>query len=219
MTFIMKSLDELICSESRMSVIEEWMLNANKPVNILQPDIKKSKAVLLDLQITVNSILGTVAYLTGGISVDSGWLRILGGGNDAFQRTLSSWNQINMDGKCERYPGTLLVADDVLGGFYAMNGGAFNGKTGDVFYFAPETQKWESLEMPYSSFLQWAITGDLDLFYKSFRWDGWKKEILTMKFDQSLLFYPFLWSEEVNISDRTKKVVPIEELWNLSMQL
>jgi len=35
--------------------------------------------------------------------------------------------------------GLLLVADDVLGGFYALNGGAFGSESlGKIFYFAPD---------------------------------------------------------------------------------
>ena len=38
-------------------------------------------------------------------------------------------------------PGYLLVADDVLGGFFAVNGGTFGGKAGNVFYYAPDGGK------------------------------------------------------------------------------
>ena len=36
-------------------------------------------------------------------------------------------------------PSYLLVADDVLGGFFAINGGAFDGKAGNIFYYAPDS--------------------------------------------------------------------------------
>mgnify|MGYP000969392700 FL=1 len=36
-------------------------------------------------------------------------------------------------------PGYLLVADDVLGGFFEINGGAFDGKAGNIFYYAPDS--------------------------------------------------------------------------------
>ena len=36
-------------------------------------------------------------------------------------------------------PSYLLVADDVLGGFFAINGGTFCGKAGNVFYYAPDS--------------------------------------------------------------------------------
>ncbi len=36
-------------------------------------------------------------------------------------------------------PSYLLVADDVSGGFFAINGGAFDGKAGNIFYYAPDS--------------------------------------------------------------------------------
>ena len=43
-------------------------------------------------------------------------------------------------------PSDLLVADDVLGGFFAINGGAFAGEAGNVFYYAPGSGEWEDCE-------------------------------------------------------------------------
>ncbi|WP_211344408.1 DUF2625 family protein [Paenibacillus lentus] len=38
-----------------------------------------------------------------------------------------------------------------------MNGGAFEGRLGEIFYLAPDTLEWESLDMQYSDFLNWAF--------------------------------------------------------------
>lgn len=46
----------------------------------------------------------------------------------------------------------MLVVDDVLGGHFAMNGGAFEGKIGDIFYFALDSLEWEPMNMTYSEF-------------------------------------------------------------------
>lgn len=35
----------------------------------------------------------------------------------------------------------LLVANDILSGFFAINGGAFGGKAGNVFYCVPDSGK------------------------------------------------------------------------------
>ena len=50
-------------------------------------------------------------------------------------------------------PGYLLVADDIWGGFFAINGGAFDGKAGNVFYYAPDSSKLEDTQLSYSRFL------------------------------------------------------------------
>lgn len=52
-----------------------------------------------------------------------------------------------------------LVADDVLGGFFAINGSAFAGEAGNVFYYAPGSGEWEDCEMGYSQFVYWAPCG------------------------------------------------------------
>ena len=35
----------------------------------------------------------------------------------------------------------LLVANDILSGFFAINGGAFGGKAGNVFYCMPDKRQ------------------------------------------------------------------------------
>ncbi|WP_257638033.1 DUF2625 family protein [Campylobacter concisus] len=44
----------------------------------------------------------------------------------------------------------LLAANDVLDGFFAINGGAFGGKAGNVFYCVPDSGKWEDAQLGYS---------------------------------------------------------------------
>jgi len=36
------------------------------------------------------------------------------------------------------------------GGFFAVNGGAFGGKAGNVFYYAPDSGEWEDTQLGYS---------------------------------------------------------------------
>lgn len=54
-------------------------------------------------------------------------------------------------------PGYLLVADDILGGFFAINGGAFGGKACNVFYYAPDSGEWEDTQLSYPRFLLSAL--------------------------------------------------------------
>ncbi|MHB8065670.1 MAG: DUF2625 domain-containing protein [Ruminiclostridium sp.] len=214
----MKSINELVSNNSAWVLIEQWIDKANKLVEILAVNKTQAEKELINLQITTKSPMGAIAYETGGILFDNRWLRILGAGNDTIERSLASWNKIDINGKCTRLDGAMLIADDILGGFFALNGGAFEGKLGDVYYLAPETLKWESLNMSYTNFLNWAITGDLFQFYKTFRWKGWEKEVISIGGDQCMLFYPFLWTEEDSIENRSKSIVPIEEIWNLSIE-
>ncbi|OPX41862.1 hypothetical protein CLHUN_42690 [Ruminiclostridium hungatei] len=214
----MKSINELLSDDSAWVIIEQWISKANKPIEILEVNKSRAEKELVNLQITTKSPLGAIAYKTGGILFDNRWLRFLGAGNDNMERSLSSWNKMDINSKCTRLDGAMLIADDILGGFFALNGGAFEGKLGDVYYLAPETLKWESLNMPYTNFLNWAFTGDVFQFYKTFRWEKWEKEVSSISGDQCMLFYPFLWTKEDSVEKRSKSIVPIEEIWNLTIQ-
>ena len=119
----------------------------------------------------------------------------------------------------QRLPGACLFADDVLGGFFALNGGAFDAQPGHVQYFAPDTLNWENLQMSFSQFLVWVASENLTSFYQSLRWQGWQEEVREMSGDKGLSIYPFLWVEGPPVAERSKKAVPIQELWGVQMEM
>ncbi len=67
-----------------------------------------------------------------------------------MKRGIYSFNLGKRFSEAGQMPSYLLVADDVLGGFFAVNGGAFRGKAGSVFYYAPDSGKWEDTQLGYS---------------------------------------------------------------------
>lgn len=213
----MKSLNELFDkTESTWKILNEWVENAKNHVELLPVNSKENQKILLELQITTKSLLGTVVYYTGGILVNDGWLRILGSGDSRLSRNLATWNQIE-NSQSMRLSGSLLVADDVVGGFFAINGGAFEGNIGDVFYLAPDTLEWENLDMSYSDFVNWALTGDVNRFYETFQWEDWSDMVRKATGDEGILIYPYLWAEGEEIELRSKSIVPINELWELNL--
>ena len=112
----MRPLGELIDSEDpALPLVRQWLAEAERPYELLSPSDAR-EGVLFDLQVTTRSPMGAIAYETGGVLVDHGWLRILGAGNPKLPRNLAEWNR-------GRSSGYLLVADDVVGGFFAINGG------------------------------------------------------------------------------------------------
>ena len=117
----------------------------------------------------------------------------------------------------EEPPGYLLVADDVLGGFFAINGGSLGPEQGAVFYFAPDTVEWECLDFGYSQFLIWCLQGDITGFYESLRWPGWEQEISTLGGDQAISIFPFLSAKGPPIAERHHGVVPIAELFTVNI--
>lgn len=214
--FDMKGLDELLFDdESATHDIKQWILDSNNINNAIVLPSKKETGEneLLNLQVTTKSTLGAVAYSTGGILLQHGWLRILGSGHKELPRAITQWSK-----ECD-VKQSLLVADDVVGGFFALNGGFNNEGIGQVFYFAPDTLEWECLEMGYTDFLHWVCTGNLEAFYESFRWSGWETYISNVKGNQGVSIYPPLWSKEANqngLDNCSKKVVPISELWGIN---
>ncbi|HYE83326.1 MAG TPA: DUF2625 family protein [Clostridia bacterium] len=214
----MKYSTELVdANESTKQLIEKWIGESSKKIVTIPSDRECATRTIEDLQITTKSVLGATIYYYAGLMIDHGWIRILGSGNKTTRRNISNWNQIATNGKCSKLPGALLVADDVLGGFYAVNGNAFEGDAGNVYYLAPDTLEWENLNMQYSSFLNWAILGDTDLFYKSYRWNGWDNEVEKVDMDNAILFYPFLWSSESKNKVLKRSIVSIDEIWNLEV--
>lgn len=212
----MKAINELVNeSQSAWRLMESWKREATNEVEFLQVNKENAERVLVDLQVTTKSILGAIAYHAGGIFIQHGWLRILGSGAYNFNRDLSVWNKLKDDN--QRLDGALLVADDVLGGFFAINGGAFEGELGNVFYLAPDTLEWEDLEVKFSDFVHWTFTGDLNKFYETFRWKCWQAEISKIAGDMGISVYPFLWAEGAEIDKRSRKVVHIEELWGVTI--
>lgn len=187
---------------------KEIRVNLSKYTNGIE-DINK-------LKISTKSVLGSVIYNTSGIVIDN-WIRILGSSNDEF-RGVTSYNKVNSDGVANNIAGLLIIADDIVGGVFAINAGKFSDGIGEVWYFAPDTLEWESLEMKYSEFIAWTITGNTDKFYNTFRWIGWREISKKVKLNEGILIYPYLWSNEINIETASKKIVPIDEISNLNFE-
>src|SRR6185295_13025926 len=113
---------------------------------------------------------------TGGLLVDNGWIRILGGGHKRLPRPIHEWNRMTA-GAAHRLPGTIVVGDDVLGGFFAINGGGLKGPPGHVFYCSPDSLEWEDLWPSYSDWVVAMMSVDLEEFYKGLRWPKWRREV------------------------------------------
>jgi hypothetical protein len=217
----MKTVDELINkTESGWVSVKKWIGLAKNKVEVLDYDTAKAKDALYKTQVTTHSPMGAIVYSTGGILVDNGWIRILGSGHSKLNRSLPEWNKGKSFNTFGESPSFYLVADDIIGGFFAINGGAFGKELGKVFYLSPDDLKWENLDMTYTEFLLFCFNGDLNKFYKNLRWKGWEEEILRLDGNSVFSFFPFLWTKEgKNINKVSRKIVPIEEQYILTMDL
>ncbi|UYQ91176.1 DUF2625 domain-containing protein [Chitinophaga horti] len=216
----MKEINELInLDEPGWPLVQEWISEATNLVEVLPNDAAQAEAALYQTQVTTRSPMGAIIHSTGGILVDNGWLRILGSGSAKLNRSLPAWNL----GKSFEQPGDapsfLLVADDAIGGFWAINGGEFGEDTGNLYYLAPDTLEWEETELSYSEFLTFCFNGDLDEFYEGFRWKGWEKDVSGLDGNEVFSFYPFLWTNEgKNIDKLERKKVPVQEAYQLAQE-
>lgn len=77
-----KMLDQLVYNNKETwELLQSWLKQSSINYEILDTTREKSEATLLNLQVTTKSTLGAIAYETGGILIDHGWLKILGSGN------------------------------------------------------------------------------------------------------------------------------------------
>jgi hypothetical protein len=178
---------------------------------ILPPSDARSE-VLLDIQVTTRSPLGGIAYDTGGILIDHGWLRFPGSGHPRLARTLSDWNR----GRSE---GLYLVADDVVGGFFAINGGGLGTDVQRLYYWPPDRLEWEPMQIGFTEFFRWALTARLTQYYENLRWPNWTDEVRNLSGDQCFNFYPFLWSTEGSVEGSDRRPVPVAEAFDLKTDI
>ncbi|MFD9484143.1 DUF2625 family protein [Streptomyces sp. NPDC059991] len=195
-------------------------------VEVLPGDAEAGRASLWQLQVSARSHLGGIVLNCGGLLVDGGWLRIFGSPG-ADTEGLPSFAGINaMPSAFDPAwrPGAgLVVAHDVLGGVFALNGSnpreaGRPGEAREVIYFAPDSLGWEALGAGHSAWLSWILSGGLQEFYETLRWDGWRSEVAALNGRQGLSFFPPLWSAEArqDLMATSRRAVPMAELLGLS---
>ncbi len=198
--------------------VNQCIETAKNKVEILSVDTSKANEALYKMQVTTRSPMGAVVYMTGGLLIDNGWLRILGSGSLKLKRNLPDWNKgkgINVFGQDVPF---LVIADDVIGGFFILNGGGFGGDLGNVYYFSPDNLEYEPLNLTYTDFLNFCFNYNLDEFYKGYRWANWKEDVCKLSCDNTFNFFPPLWTKEGKDIDKiSRKAVPVDEQYNLNL--
>jgi hypothetical protein len=213
-----RPLSELMATDDpAWPLVQQWISEAKNEVEVLAPS-PGAGAALEAIQVTLRSPMGTITYHTGGLLIDGGWIRILGSGHPRLARTISSWNLGMSVVLAGEPPPFLLIADDVLGGFFALNGGGLGPSPGHVYYHAPDTLRWESLDRGYSDFLLFCLAGDLNQFYDPYRWQGWREDVKQISGNQSLSIYPPLWTKEgKDIERASRRAIPVKEVYELNV--
>lgn len=218
----MKSLKELTdTSDTGWEVVRELLPKATNKVEILPRDSARSNKAVYESQLAVQTTLGAVEYMTGGILIDGGWIRIIGSGSARLPRSLPGWNKGKTVAGYGHEAGFYLVADDVLGGFFALNWGGLGAQdAGKVFYLAPGDLQWESTGYSYGEFLSFCFSGNLEEFYKGQRWKHWHEQVDTLSGNRAFYILPPLWSVEgKDIEKDSRYAVPVGELYFNTLKL
>ena len=207
--------------------IQRLVSEASVAVEVLAADEATSRRTLEQLQVTTRSYLGAVVVHTGGLLIDNGWLRVYGSpSSDEPGRmpSLAAINALPPTPKDNWSPAQgLVVAHDVLGGTYVLNGHdpdavARPGRPGEMIYLAPDTLQWERLEGGHAAWLAWVLDGGLTDFTDGLRWKGWETETRSLRGDRGLNFFPPLWTKEAHedLGATSRAAVPRTELVGLA---
>jgi hypothetical protein len=185
-------------------LVQGWIEASRWPVEVVATAGERGAQALERLEISTRSPLGAVVRRSAGLSVDHGWLRVLGaGGSDRLRDGVNEWSE---------RAGLLIVGHDAAGGFFSWD------EERGVLYHAPDTQAVEDLGgRGYSDWLEAMLTGDLAGFYADARWPGWEEDTRALTGDQGFFQYPprFTAQGKDPAGDVHRGVVPMTELWDL----
>lgn len=206
-----RSWNELVSADDAIDLVRSWSANSAVPSVIVDATPGQGQRVIEQLQVSTRSPLGAVALHTGGLIIDHGWLRVLGSGSPQVPRSLDEWNGLRRDRRCGA---GLLVADDALGGFFC-----WFERPRTIHYLAPDTLDWEDLGLGYGDWLRWCFNGRLAAYYGALRWGGWQAEVASLASDRGLHVWPPLFSAGSPIAERSRRPVPVEELWSFAIDV
>lgn len=215
----MRALAELLDQqEPALPLLQSWIDEpAGNGGSLLPPDERVGADTLVRLQVTTRSMLGALAYETGGVSVADGLVRLLGSGNSRSLLRTAEVAGCPLDGS---YPDVIIVADDVLGGLFALNGGRFGASgQGEVFHLAADDTVWASLGVGHTDFVAWCLTGELAQLYGPLTDLDEYRSLPRPTFDATYSFYPFLWTQEAKHARPSVRVVSAEESLKVRLDL
>ncbi|MGV8849632.1 MAG: DUF2625 family protein [Propionibacteriaceae bacterium] len=210
---MVQTLHELVdVDDSAVPLFTQLLAHPAVGVLALPVEPDRRDDCLVQLQVTLRSMLGAIAYEVGGLLVDHGWLRLLGGGHGALP-SLAEAIGLGDPASAAAPPDYVVLGWDVVGGVFALDGGGLRGVRGHVCYFAPDALQWEDLDVGHADFVRWVLTGGLDTFAEDLRWDGWATEAPQVALDAVYLSDPPLWTlEGQDVDEAERRTITVDEL-------
>jgi Protein of unknown function DUF2625 len=166
-------------------LIEAWSAEATNRHRLMPVEDDAGTATLDSLEgITERSVLGALARRASALVVDD-WLLVLGAGGHGYPG-LREFNK-----GPDALNGALLVGVDVMGGGFAINGGALGcGEPGEVCYLGPDALEWMGCGFGHAAFVEWALSGPIDDFYEGLRWPEWRSDVAALAPGRGIFSYP-----------------------------
>ncbi|GAA0806054.1 hypothetical protein Sya03_37570 [Spirilliplanes yamanashiensis] len=172
-------------------------------VQVLPVDAGRAERCRTALGLTTQSWLGALVTHTGGLLVDQGWLRVLGGGHAGLPDVAEAADPAAQ---------LLTVAYDVLGGRFAWTQARPDAPP-TVHYFGPDVLAWEDLGQGYADWLYAMLAGSVTEFYASLRWPGWAEEVAALSPGEGLHTSPPPSTVEgADLSRAARRPVPLTGL-------
>ena len=195
-------------NEPAWPLVQEWSAEATNPHRLVPAEEAVGAATLDSLEgITEWSALGALARHCAALVVDD-WLVVFGAGGSGYPG-LREFNA-----GPDALDRALIVGVDVMGGGFAINGGGLEcGQAGEVCYLGPDTLDWMECGFGHATFVQWALSGDVDQFYEDLRWPDWRSDVAALAPGQGIFSYPPPWSVEGRGADVHRAPVPLLEAW------
>ncbi|MGI5348698.1 DUF2625 family protein [Streptomyces sp. CA-250714] len=221
----MRTADELIDTENdAWPGLSAEIEGSEYDVEVLPGDAEAGRACLRSLQVTTGSRLGAVALHSGGLVIDHGWIRVLGGcpGRDGLPGLAQANALPEVPAGAGEPAPDLIVGYDALGGVFVLNGtdpaaSGRPGQPGRMVYFAPDVLGWYDMELSYGRWLTFLLWPGSATFFT--RWEGWQRESAALRLDEGFSLYPFPWSAEAEGEDDfsacSRRPVPMAELLSL----
>ncbi|WOO89855.1 DUF2625 family protein [Mollicutes bacterium LVI A0078] len=173
-------------------------------VKKLEVNEKEQKKIYEVLELTEKSNIGQFYANYGGLVVQN-VIRVHGSALSEIEMDLLNVNEGNLQ------RGFLEIANDIFGGAYILNSGAFEEGYGMVFYLNPETLSYENLEVDFGQFINYICTNDI---LSEWYVDIYNNKLVDTEIlpTQGVSVYPFFFTKEFNLDTADYQVIDFQQL-------